>query len=364
MRTSVPSLLDHVVFGRSYQRVARALSAFSSLVLPSSCVVCGRWDTSLCPACVAVFRAATARPVRAEDGAESLPDVEQITADAGGMTAVAGGRGPVGEDEPFSALPVVAAGSYGRAVSAVLLAYKNHGHVDLAAPVGAALGGALHEAASRFGQGRRSTAESILLVPVPTRASSRRRRGYDPLMLLLARLDRGGHLPAGTVLASDVRQVPPGVRFAAALQQGDIASRVGAVFSAVVPALHGGQKGLGRRRRRINVLGSMCPVERTRHALVGRDCIIVDDVLTTGATIGEVHRVLVAAGARVLGAAVIAATSSPAGRAPGVIAARAPGVIAGRAPGVIAARDGRGPRSGCATTGHPANYRNFRSGEG
>ncbi len=330
MRISIPSLLDHVVFGRSYQRVARALSAFSSLVLPSSCVVCGQWDTSLCPACLAAFRTATARPVRAEDGAESLPDVEHIPADADGTTAAAGGREHVGEDQPFRALPVVAAGSYGRAVSAVLLAYKNHGHVDLAAPVGAALGGALHEAASRFYEGRRSSADPVLLVPVPTRASSRRRRGYDPLMLLLARLDRGGHLPAGTVLAAGVRQVPAGVRLATALRQGAIASRTGAVLSAVVPGLRGGQKGLGRRRRRTNVLGSMCPVENTRPALAGRDCIIVDDVLTTGATIGEVHRVLVAAEARVLGAAVIAATSSPAGRAPGVIVGSATGGASGR----------------------------------
>jgi predicted amidophosphoribosyltransferase len=54
---------------------------------------------------------------------------------------------------------------------------------------------------------------------------------------------------------------------------------------------------------------------RRRNALAGRDCIIVDDVLTTGATIGEVHRVLVLHGARVLGAVVVAATSSPIGTA-------------------------------------------------
>lgn len=311
---SVPSLLDRVVFCASYQRVAGALSAFSSLVLPSTCVLCGRWDTSLCPDCLGVFRAATARPRAAEDGAESLPDVE-LPAVTGTGTAAHDGRSchAAQAGAVFGPLPVVAAGSYGRAVSTVLLAYKNHGHVDLAGPVAAALGGALHEANRRFGGGARSTAEPVLLVPVPTRGSSRRRRGYDPLMLVLSRLDRGGRLPAGTVLAAGVRQVPAVVRLSGAMQHG---SRSRAVLSAVVRGRSGGQKGLGGRRRRTNVLDSMAAVLRTRGALTGRDCIIVDDVLTTGATLGEVHRALVGEGARVLGAVVIAATSSPAGHAP------------------------------------------------
>ncbi|WP_104179095.1 ComF family protein [Arthrobacter sp. B0490] len=326
MRSTTPArLLDALVLGRAYQRVARALSAFGALVLPSSCVVCGRWDASLCPVCLGAFRRATARPFRAEAGAESLPDVELPV--PGERTAPGRGRPAPGAGAPaFGPLPVLAAGRYGSAVSVVLLAFKNHGHVDLAVPVASALGGVLHAAA---GAAARPSSGPVLLVPVPTRASSRRRRGYDPLMLLLSRLDRSGRLPAATVLAPAVRQLPATRRLTAAFARGGVPALV-PTASAVLAGLRGGQKGLGRRRRRAGVLHSMGTAGHARRALAGRDCLIVDDVLTTGATIGEVHRVLAAAGARVLGAVVVAATSPPAGGDPGTTPGA--GDVAHRAP--------------------------------
>lgn len=306
------SMLDRIVFAPPYRRAARAATAFAALVLPSSCVVCGQWDTSLCPGCGAAFRRATSRPFRAESGAEFLPDVA---------------LGPAGVPEPedgafddgaaYGPLPVIAAGRYRHAVSAVLLAYKNHGHVDLAAPVAAALAGALHEAVAQLGAGGAGygAARPVLLVPVPGRASSRRRRGYDPLRLLLSRLDRNGGLPAGAMIAAGARHVGPVARLADTPRGGP-----GATLRAAVAALsgtRGGQKALDRTRRRTNVLYSMRGVRDARALLAGRDCIVVDDVLTTGATIGELHRVLRGCGARVLGAVVVAATAPPARTGPG-----------------------------------------------
>lgn len=311
---TLAAFLDRLVFGRSYRLVAGALASFGSLVLPSSCVGCGTWDTSLCAECAGLFRRSTAQPFHAEGGAESLPDVDRTGGAAAGRTATQAEMPSRSPGPPHGPLPVIAAGRYARAVSVVLLAYKNHGHVDLAAPIAAALAGALHVAVADCGIEDAPPASPVLLVPVPTRAASRRKRGYDPLALVLSRLDRSGRLPAGAVLAPAVRQLPFLVRLETALERGGPASLVRAAVAPVLPGLGGGQKGLGRRGRRAAVLHSMGAVHRTRSALTGRRCLIVDDVLTTGATIGEVHRVLVAGGARVVGAVVIAATASPAGR--------------------------------------------------
>lgn len=299
--------LDAVYFGRPYQRFAGALRGFGTLVLPASCVQCGAWDSSLCRGCLTRFRRATARPFRAEAGAESLPDVrlqpDQVHP----------------ADHGFGPLPVVAAGRYGPVVARVLLAYKNHGHVDLAAAVAAALAGALHAAVpGATGRSGDAAGRGVLLVPVPTRASSRRRRGYDPVMLLLVRLQRSASLPVDTVLGPVVRHRPWAALVARLARRHGMPS-ARELRAAVLPGA-GGQKGLGRRRRRSQVLGSMGIAARARHTLSGRECVIVDDVLTTGATIGEVHRVLVSCGATVLGAVVIAATAPPAGetgRSPG-----------------------------------------------
>ncbi len=65
----------------------------------------------------------------------------------------------------------------------------------------------------------------------------------------------------------------------------------------------GDQRGLDQRQRRRNVSGSL----RARDA-AGRRVIILDDVVTTGATLGEAARALRAAGAIVVGAVTIAAT--------------------------------------------------------
>ncbi|BCW76308.1 hypothetical protein NicSoilB11_26330 [Arthrobacter sp. NicSoilB11] len=82
-----------------------------------------------------------------------------------------------------------------------------------------------------------------------------------------------------------------------------------------------GQKGLGRGARSQRVRGSMRVKPGARAKVAGRPCIIVDDVLTTGATVGEAARALHLAGAVVRGAVVLAATRPPDTQQPGCRAA-------------------------------------------
>lgn len=106
-----------------------------------------------------------------------------------------------------------------------------------------------------------------VFAPVPTSAEAYRRRGYRVPDLVAARAG----LPVGRLL-----------RPARATAD---------------------QRGLDRSARLGNVLGSM----RARSA-GGLRVVVVDDVVTTGATIDEAARAVRAAGGAVVGAAVIAGT--------------------------------------------------------
>ena len=82
----------------------------------------------------------------------------------------------------------------------------------------------------------------------------------------------------------------------------------------VHPALHrtadrGRQVGMGARQRRIAVAGSMAVRASAARSLVGSSLVVVDDVVTTGATVGEAVRALGQAG--LLVTAVAAACGTP-----------------------------------------------------
>lgn len=276
------------------------------LAVPVECVACGAHDTQLCPACTRRLRALTARPARVDEHAPALIE--------------ASGR---------VLLPAVAAGPYRNELSLALLAFKRHGSSALAGELSAALARALRAAAGSSGRG-------VLLVPVPTSRSAYLRRGFDPLRLLLTRVRREGRLPSGTVWVEALG--PRRQRFK---------DHATAVAAKAVGAGGSSQKGLGRSQRRSRVSGSLAARPRPRvlgrgaeqgvgarggtrglarrgerslrqslqqslmGSLRGRRCVVVDDVLTTGATAREAARALEAAGGVVLGVVTLAYVPHP-----------------------------------------------------
>ncbi|WAA67426.1 ComF family protein [Microbacterium oxydans] len=140
---------------------------------------------------------------------------------------------------------------------------KDEGDTFLARPLGAVLAPLLTPRVT----------PSTWVVPVPTARRAFRRRGYRVPELLIrgARADPQ-RLLSVTTSAAD-------------------------------------QRGLGARAREENVRGTM----RARRRGDGAEAVIVDDVVTTGATLDEAARTLEAAGFRVVAAVALAATPSRAG---------------------------------------------------
>lgn len=258
---------------RIADRAAAAGAELLALAAPVECVCCGAEDRALCPVCARRLRLLTRRPFRAEGRAPALVDMDGSVL-----------------------LPVVAAGVYRSELAQTVLSFKRHGQGQLAEELGRALARAVGAVLAPAG--------AVLLVPVPTSGAAFRRRGFSPVHLLLARARRSPAL-AGAGVADVLRKTrpaPSGVR--AAVRS--------ATTPPGVPGLAGGQKGLGRADRAGRVRGSM----RVRAGFgppefAGRPVVVVDDVLTTGATLAEAARALRAAGAVVRGAVVLAATRPP-----------------------------------------------------
>lgn len=215
------------------------LAALADLVFPRRCVGCGSYFGVLCPDCLAV--------------------------------------GPVqrGVDGTWWAA------RYDGAVRTALLAYKERGRRDLAAP----LGGLLARSVAAAWAAERSPPRRVVLVPVPSARSVAAARGGDHVL----RLARRAGVRCGLRTAPGVLTLTRTVRDSA---------------------------GLGIAERAVNLAGAVI----SRPPPHGAGALVVDDIMTTGATLHECVRALRAAGWPVVGTAVIASTPRRLAGAPGPLA--------------------------------------------
>ncbi|KUG58765.1 hypothetical protein AVL63_01550 [Nesterenkonia jeotgali] len=285
----------------------------------------------LCPLCAEDLHLLTRAPFAAEEQAMALPLLL--------------------EEQEMTVLPVSAAARYEALVARSVLAFKDHGAIGLGAALGPGLARALRLALERAAEpgaptpepahgpapGRAAGAESLAeprpaagpatgpepsaepeaepeaapgaepgavrprvwwLVSPPSSLRSRLSRGFDPVQVLL----RHALGATGGELEYRGHRLRPG--------PGLVRPSRTATLGSLNPR-HARQKSRGAQARRRRSVGSIALTRRGRALLPGAEVLLVDDVLTSGSTLAELHRVLSCAGARVHGAAVFAAAPGP-----------------------------------------------------
>jgi predicted amidophosphoribosyltransferase len=207
------------------------LGALADLVLPRTCAGCGIPGVLLCRRCAGLL----ARP-----------------------------RPATPRRFPWGLPPTIAAGSYRGPVVPVVNAFKDRGQAELAGPLGTALALAVAVAAAAVPERR----GPVLLVPVPSSRTALRSRGRDHVRELADRA---------------------------------VTELVGAGLPAArLPLL--GRRGRGRdsaglsaAQRRANLAGTFVPRGDAGPVPAGALLVLVDDVVTSGATLTEAAAALTSA---------------------------------------------------------------------
>lgn len=221
------------------------LLALVELAAPSCCAGCGLAGTRWCPDCGAVLRGTAPRAWEPTPCPPGFP-------------------------------PTWAGLAYDGPVRAAVLAWKEQSRVELTpvlgavlrTVVGAALAGSAPHTAAVLHQA------PVALVPAPSAATSVRARGRRAVCELAA-------------TASRPDLVVDALRLVRRVQD---------------------QAGLSARARAANLEHAVTVRPGAGTALLGVPCVVVDDVVTTGATLAECARALQAAGAGPVVAATVAAT--------------------------------------------------------
>lgn len=226
--------------------IARVLAAGADLFLGARCPGCGGPGLGACPGCRAWLGSLPVLPVR----------------------------------RPGPLPPTWARGPYRGRLRDLILAFKERQGLGLTPLLGDALlpaaAALLLDGAEPDGAAAGAVVPSFV-VPIPSAPARVRERGFDVTGMLAARLARR------------LREAGVGVRAEGLLVQ---RRRVR------------DQGGLGAEERRTNLVGALHARRQGR----GEGVLLVDDIVTTGATLGQADRAATSAGFRVLGAVVLADT--------------------------------------------------------
>lgn len=243
--------LDRVVTSPPARYTATAWRGMTNLLVPNPCALCVWADAEryqLCRVCTEVLKQDTAQIVQAQDFADALP-LDLITG------------------QPF---PVFAASFYTPEIAKVLLNFKDHQRIGLAGILRPIMFRTLQYAAQCLGS------PSYRIVPIPASGASMRKRGYNPVVTMLPR-----PLPARMIYDSSLLKT----RWHFFSQTSHHGTGVQA------------RRAASRKKFRL----------ARRHQPPAEPVILVDDVLTTGATLGAATKILQAAGFDVIAAVALSA---------------------------------------------------------